>query len=99
MSHPARLLILAALLLCLTACPGNVRKPGPETIERVISVPTKVYVPIDPKYTKRALIAEGPLRQAPQVARDRKKALEICYGQLETIEQIQGTPVLDSRAD
>jgi hypothetical protein len=98
MPNPARLLTPAALLLGLAACTGNVRKPAPETVERVISVPTKVYVPIDPKYTKRAPIAEGPLRQAPQVARDRKRALEICYGQLETIEQIQGTPVPDRHA-
>lgn len=93
MSHLARLLIVALLSLALVACRNDVRAPGPNTVERIVEVPVKVYVPIDKKYTKRCPIAEGPLREIPSVSRERKKALEVCNGQLETIEKVQGTPV------
>lgn len=85
-------LLIAALALLATAC-GPVREAPPRTVERIVEVPVKVYVPIDPKYTRRPAIPEGPLREIPRVARERKKALEICYGNLETIEKLQGTPV------
>ena len=35
------------------------RKPGPTTVERVVSQTVKVYVPIDARLTKRCAIAEG----------------------------------------
>lgn len=94
MSYPARLLIFAAAVL-LAGCAGNVRKPGPSTVERVVTQTVKVYVPIDKRLTKRGTIASGALHEMPKVARDRKKSLEMCYGQLETIEKVQGTPVPD----
>lgn len=92
MSYAPRVLIflLASLLLTGWGSCSNVKPSPPQTT--VIGVPTKVYVPIPKELTKREPIADGPLREAPMVARERKKALQICYGQLETIEKVQGTP-------
>lgn len=90
-------LLIGLAVLALTGCPGVVRQAPPQTVERVIEVPVKTYVPIDKDLTRRAPIAKGPLSKAPMVARERRKALEQCYIQLGTIEKIQGTPVPEAK--
>lgn len=85
-------LALAIIALALTACAGNKPKQPIEQPAKVISVPVKVYVPIDQKLTEPCPIATGKLSDVIEVARKRKAALEQCNAQLKAIGKQQGAP-------
>lgn len=68
------------------SCPAG-SAPEIRIVER------KVYVPVPASLTRREEIAEGPLAECPQVARDRRAAVERVNSRLQQIEQLQGTEV------
>lgn len=88
-----RILLIVALVLPLLGASCETRPDLPDVAPPVHTVTEKVvFVPIDKALTTRCPIAEGPVSQVIDVARARKAALETCNGQLEAIEQVQGTP-------
>ena len=97
MPRIAGLLILAAIVLLLTGCPGGQVKADlpKETVIKPTIVPIDryFYVPIKDELTRELPIAEGPLDQCPIVAHDRKTSLLKANAQLREIGAIQGTPV------
>lgn len=93
MPRSVRLLIVGLLAGCATnpdarlpAAEGAVR-PVVQVVERYI------YVPIDSVLTGPETIAEGPLSMCPQVAAQRRAALERCNAKLAAIAGQQGTAV------
>ena len=84
--------IIVLSALALTACAGNKPKQPIEQPAKIIEVPVKVYVPIDPKLTEPCPIATGKLSDVIEVARKRKAALEQCNAQLKAISKQQGSP-------
>lgn len=90
-------LILPPLLL-LGACAGSAHKPDLPTAAtivapRIVYVDRVRYVAIKPALTAEQPIAEGPLQICPDVARQRKAALQKANAQLREIGAIQGTDV------
>lgn len=85
--------IIVLIALALTGCPkvGDV-KPV-EQPAKVISVPVKVYVPIDAALTESCPIATGKLADVIEVARKRKASLEACNAKLDAIRKQQGAPL------
>lgn len=83
---------LAAPLLAGASCERRPDMPGPTLPEHTVTVEVR-NVPINKALTARCPIEPaGKPSDAPYVAAKRKEALEKCNGQLEAIEQIQGTP-------
>ncbi|PBJ83710.1 hypothetical protein CMZ84_04260 [Lysobacteraceae bacterium NML93-0399] len=68
------------------SCPASAGA-SVEFIER------KIYVPIPSSLTRREDIAEGALNECPQVARDRRAAIERLNSRMQQIEAQQGTEV------
>lgn len=92
-----RLALLALLVPLITAgscSAGNTRPvlPGAGIPVHTVTV-RQVYVSIPAKLTEHCPIAEGPLADAPLVARQRRGAINGCNAQLDEIAAIQGTPV------
>lgn len=85
-------LVLSALTLALAGCasaPARIVPPD------VVRVPVTRYVPIPASLTTPCPIAEPKaltVGQAVSVARERKRALEVCNAQLDQIRAQQGTP-------
>lgn len=67
-------------------CPSG-SAPDVRIVER------KVYVPIPATLTRREDIAEGTLAECPQVARERRAAIERLNSRMQQIEAQQGTEV------
>lgn len=95
MSRPVQLLSALACL-ALAACgnkqtrpdlpdPAGAVVPTVQVVERI------VYVPIDSALTGLEPIAEGPLAVCPQVAAERRAALQRCNAKLQQIERVQGS--------
>jgi hypothetical protein len=96
MSRIAGLLILAAVVLLLTGCPGQTKADLPkDTVVKptIVYVDRDVYVPIKSELTREQPIADGPLDQCPIVAHARKTSLQKANAQLREIGGIQGAPV------
>lgn len=99
MSRAFAVLILALLAACATTPPGPVLPDGQTAVQPVVRVIERyVYVPITPDLTGLEPVAEGPLSQCPQVAAQRRAALEKCNAKLSQIAAQQGTAV-DPEAD
>lgn len=80
-------LLIIGFALCGSSCTKEVVKEAEEVNSELL-----IYVPIDPELTTHPqTIADGPLRDAPLVAKQRKKALVECYAQLDRIASVQGT--------
>lgn len=94
MPRLVRLLIFSLLAGCATS-PGT-RLPAAEgAVRPVVQVVERyVYVPIDSVLTGPEFIAEGPLSMCPQVAAERRAALERCNAKLAAIAGQQGTAVV-----
>lgn len=96
-----RCLLLIAIAVLLMACGRNRDDLKPDlppscpagAAAEVRIVERKIYVPIDSVLTRREPIAEGPLAECPQVARERRAALERVNSRLQQIESVQGTEV------
>ncbi len=96
-----RLAFALAMIVLLTACRGDrdeLRADLPThcpagSAPDVRFIERKVYVPIPATLTRREPIAEGTLAECPQVARDRRAALERANSRLQQIEAQQGTEV------
>lgn len=94
------ILILAAVVL-LAACGrdrNDVQADLPPSCPAgagtdVQFVERKIYVPIPSTLTRREDIAEGALNECPQVARDRRAAIERLNSRMQQIEAQQGTEV------
>lgn len=88
---PRLSLLLIAMVLVLSGCPGNVRPAKPQVVE--VPGPTR-FVPIDAKLTSHPplppLVSTGPL-QCPAVANERLDLLGEAYRQLDAIKAVQGT--------
>ena len=89
-------LLSALACLALAACgnqqtrpdlpdPAGAVVPTVQVVERI------VYVPIDSALTGLEPIAEGPLAVCPQVAAERRAALQRCNAKLQQIQQVQGS--------
>ena len=100
MSRTLGLLILAAgLAACASS--GEALPDSRTAVQPVVQVVERyIYVPIDSVLTGTEFIAEGPLSMCPQVAAQRKAALQRCNAKLTQIGGQQGTAVeLDDEAD
>lgn len=88
-----RRMLLITVLLALAGC-TTTKPKAPVPAPDVIEVPVKVYVPIDKKLTARCKwTREGMPSQVFDVSNGRKRCLVQYEGQLDAIEQVQGTPV------
>lgn len=92
-----RIVIAIVLALSLAACRED-RKPdlpgtGHVVETKVVEVVRYVYVPIPSSITRPEPIAEGPITEAFEVARQRRAALERANAKLREIAAIQGTEV------
>lgn len=84
-------LLLCVLAMLQTGCRRDLTRPDPPP--RVIHVPVETYVEIDRQYTRRCQwVTEGAIEDIFDVARGRKRCLEIYEAALDTIEKIQGKP-------
>lgn len=96
-----RCLLIIAIATLLAACGrdrGDLKADLPPSCTagaaaEVRIVERKIYVPIPSSLTRREDIAEGPLAECPQVARERRAALERSNSRAAQIEAIQGTEV------
>ena len=96
-----RCLLILAIATLLAACGrdrGDLKADLPPSCPagaaaEVRIVERKIYVPVPASLTRREAIAEGPLSECPQVARDRRAAVERANSRLLQIEQLQGTEV------
>lgn len=96
-----RLAIAIALITLLAACGRDRDEVKPDlpthcpsgSASEVRIVERKVYVAIPPTLTRREDIAEGTLAECPQVARDRRAAIERLNSRMQQIEAQQGTEV------
>lgn len=88
-------LLLAAVFVVLTGCAtGAGAKLPPATIAAHTVTEKRVFVPIEPRLTAHGDVAPaGRPSEAAAVAAKRAEQLLICYGQLDEIAAIQGTPV------
>lgn len=90
-----RLLLIVAMI----ALAGCVRerqdvRPDPPKAAEVIPVPVEVYVPIDPKMTRRCPWVKACKPSASVAcAKERADCLRQYEGQFQTIEKVQGSPV------
>lgn len=75
---------LGLLTLLLAGCAST-----PVIQAEVVELPVTKFVPIDSSLLVPCAIAEGPLSQVIDLARERKAALETCNGQLEAIRALQ----------
>jgi len=93
--------LAVCLVLALAACTrdrGEVKPDLPAhcpagAAAELRIVERKIYVPVPASLTRREEIAEGPLAECPQVARDRRAALERYEARMKQIESLQGTEV------
>ena len=97
MSGAIRLLTIAAALL-LAACRSTPDRqpdlPPPCPLTPVAQVvERRVYVPLPAEDTAPEPVAEGPLRECPRVAAERKAALERANAKLRKAAAKQGTEV------
>lgn len=85
--------LLTAGLLAGCASGPSTRLPDADGAVRPVTqvVVRYVYVPIDSVLTGPEFIAEGPLSMCPQVAAQRRAALERCNAKLGSIAAKQGT--------
>jgi hypothetical protein len=89
-----RAFLLAAAILTLAACAGANTKPQIVATKPVpINLTQRVYVQIDPQLTAALAVPEGPLSACPDVARARRKVIEILNGRLLEISKVQASQV------
>lgn len=84
------ILLLACFLL--GACAGN----RPLVVREPVEVIRYVYVRVDPSLTRHGTIPaprNDTGEESLRVNRERKKALQQCFGNLDAISEIEGTPV------
>lgn len=84
-------IISLACVLLLAGCAGRA-----QVIREPVEVIRYVYVRVDPSLTSHSAIPkprDNTGREALRVNRERRKALEQCYGNLDAISGIEGTPV------
>lgn len=87
-------LLIAGLLAGCASGPDTRLPPAEGAVRPVVQVVERiVYVPIDSVLTGPEFIAEGPLSMCPQVARERRAALERCNAKLAAVAAQQGTAV------
>lgn len=100
MSRHVWLLSLTALLLSACAGNGGTKLPSADgAVAPVVQIVERiVYVPIDSALTGLEPIAEGPLAMCPQVAAERRAALQRCNAKLRQIDQVDGTPLPEESA-
>ena len=85
--------LMCGALALLVACGREGVKSNPPA-PKVIEMPVRVYVPIDPKMTKRCdWPKNGKPSQAMDVGNKRKTCLTRYEAQFDTIESVQGKPV------
>lgn len=80
------LLIIATATCGFTSCTKEVVKEADPVNSELL-----LYVPVPPRLTTHGTIPNGPLSEAPRVAKERKKLLAQCYASLDEIARIQGT--------
>ena len=100
MSRAFGLLILLAAAAALGACAGKPTRPvlpdaAGAVAPQVQIVERIVYVRVPAWLTTPEPIAEGPLRQCPQIAAQREAALASCNAKLQAVGAIEGTEVGD----
>lgn len=81
--------IAACAAVLLSACASQAPIREPIEVERV------VYVRVDPGLTAHEGVASprnDSGRELLRVARERKRQLQVCYGKLDRISEIEGTP-------
>lgn len=76
--------LLGFLTLLLAACATK-----PAIKAEVVELPVSKFVPIDAALLVPCAIADGPLSQIIDLARERKAALETCNEQLRQIRALQ----------
>lgn len=85
------IVVTLACLLLLAGCAGRT-----QVIREPVEVIRYVYVRVDPVLTTHSAIPmprDNTGRESLRVNRERRKALEQCYGNLDAISGIEGTPV------
>lgn len=92
-----RILIALVVVLALAACRDDVQPDlpgaGHVVVPELVEVERRVYVKIPARLTQPEPIAEGPITEAFEVARQRRAALERANAKLREIAAIQGTEV------
>lgn len=92
---PMIALLLATL--ALAACQRGGHKPdlpkGPAVVPQAVTVERVRYIAIPAYLTQEQPVAEGPLAQCPDVAAQRRAAIQKANSQLRRIRAIQGTEV------
>lgn len=86
-----RAVIVLALVLLGTGCAG-----GRVVIRDPVEVTRNVYVRIDPALTEQCPVAKprnDTVGELLRVARERRKALEVCNARMAKIRAIEGTPL------
>lgn len=90
-----RLLLIAILALLLTACADKAAKPdvprGVIVQPKVITVTRTEYVRVPAELTDPLPIAEGPLSACPDVAAERRKALQKANADRKAVRALSGT--------
>lgn len=93
-------LIVLILAAALTGCGDrNARATAPKPLvvtpaPAVVSVPKRVYVPIDSDLTAACTwVRDGALADVLEVSRGRKRCLDFYEANLREIKAVQGTPV------
>lgn len=94
MSRRFLLTLLVVLpLLGGATCQSKPSLPPATTAEHTVTV-RQVFVPVEARLTEHPeAVPEGPVSKALDVARERKALLLACWGQLDEIRAIEGTPV------
>lgn len=88
---PCRYGLLILAVFVLSGCPET----RPTQVKEVKVTVTK-YIAVPDKYLRTYDIAEptnDTVKEATIVAKKRKAALQICYGQLDSISLIQGNNI------
>lgn len=96
------LLTLLVLLPLLGGATCQPKKPvlPPATTAEHVTTEKLVFVPIDANLTAHPdAVPEGPVSKAIDVARERKALLLACWGQLDEIRAIEGTPAKSATSD
>lgn len=90
-----RLILIAGLVLVLSACADKTARPdvprGVIVQPKVVTVTRTEYVRVPAELTDPLPIAEGPLSACPDVAAERRKALQKANADRKAVRALSGT--------